>query len=187
MKLTQSLIIISLAVCSNTFSQIAPPPPTDSASIEYMYYDSTAVESVGDYYENQAAYPVEGDYQMPSFNVFKNNSKIKPEEKPDKKASYSMGNGELLIEISRQLMVPFNYNDDNKYVIIQFVVGKDSMLYNPQVLYTPGAEYSINATKVIESLQEKFVPASKNGKPVDSIIIIPIRFVKHAASYYEKG
>jgi hypothetical protein len=191
MKSILSLVIIGLATCSTAFSQVPPPPPPiDTASIDYMYFDSAApVESIEMPYDYNydVAVPTINEFEMQFFNIFKNNSKIKTEPKPDKKALYSTGTGQMLMEISRQLTVPYSYNDDSKYVIIQFVVGKDSMLYNPQVLYTPGAEYSINATKVIESLQQKFIPATKNGKPVDSVIIVPIRFTKQVAAYYEKG
>lgn len=68
------------------------------------------------------------------------------------------------------------YGEDAKYVILQITVGKDSMLYNPQVIYTEGNTYSNYAKQAVESLNLRFVPAKKNGKPVDSIIIIPIRF-----------
>jgi hypothetical protein len=184
MKSIISFAMINLAICSTAFSQVEQPPVTDTVKVEELYEDvPPPVEAVELPYYDEVA-PVIDNYMVgSSFNIFKNNSKIRPEQKPDKKALYSAGTGELLIEISNQLTVPYTYTDDSKYVIIQFVVGKDSMLYNPQVLYTPGAEYSINATKVIESLQQKFIPATKNGKPVDSVIIIPIRFTKRSELY----
>jgi hypothetical protein len=130
-------------------------------------------------------YPYETIPTYQPVNRFKNNSKIKPEEKPDKKAVYSGGTGQLLDQISSQLLVPYHYTVADRYVIIRFVVGKDSMLYNPEILYTPGADYSINASNAIESLQDKFLPATKNGKPVDSILIIPVRFGRKSNPYGE--
>ncbi len=117
-------------------------------------------------------------------NKFKYNKKIKTEEKPDKKAVYGQGLGELLKQISNSLSVPYGYGSENKYVILQFVVGRDSLLYNPEILYSPGTEYSINATAAIEKLQQQFLPATKNGKPVDTIITIPVRFERKSSNGY---
>jgi hypothetical protein len=141
-----------------------PPPPV----LEEPYYDDmgTTVEAV----------PAYAEYT--TFNKFKYSKKTRIEEKPDKKASYSMGSRAMLQEISDGLNVPYGYGSENTYVIVQFVVGKDSVLYNPEVLYTRGPQYSINATDIIEKLQYQFSPATKNGKPVDSVITIPVHFIR---------
>ncbi len=120
-------------------------------------------------------------------NKFKYNKKIKTEDKPDKKAVYSLGLSTLLQQISDNLNVPFTYGSGDQYVILQFVVGKDSSLYNPEVLYSPGSEFSINASSVIEKLDSQFLPATKNGKPVDTIITIPVRFERKQEYLYGAG
>lgn len=149
----------------NDGTDMSEPPP---AIIEEPYYDDigTTVEAI----------PAYAEYS--TINKFKYSKKTKIEEKPDKKASYSMGTRAMLQEISDGVNVPYGYGSENTYVIIQFVVGKDSVLYNPEVLYTKGPQYSINATDIIEKLQYQFSPATKNGKPVDSVITIPVHFVR---------
>jgi hypothetical protein len=110
------------------------------------------------------------------FNEFNTKTFAKLELNPDKPARYLNGFGEMNTELQENLSLPYNYSTRAKYVIIQVTVGKDSMLYNPKVIHTEGTEYTRNAKDAIQSLSGRFVPAIKAGKPVDSTLLIPIRF-----------
>jgi hypothetical protein len=145
----------------------APPPPM----IEYMDGD------YGDYSEMAVeAEPATMDAPMTFFNEFNTKTFAKLELNPDKPARYLNGFGEMNTELQESLSLPYNYSTRAKYVIIQVTVGKDSMLYNPKVIHTEGTEYTRNAKDAIQSLSGRFVPAMKAGKPVDSTLLIPIRF-----------
>lgn len=114
-------------------------------------------------------------------NRIKTNYKLKPISNPDVHAQYSLGVRAMFTHIYSNLSLPYyssSYNDLGaaQFVLVQVTVGKDSLLYNLSILNTPGSSYTRNAQEVLESLPEKFTPALKNGKPVDSILIIPIRF-----------
>jgi len=199
MTLKNQLCFLSLFLSFTAYSQQSKgDKPTDTIQT-VIYNDSNAAEPVEMNTQDAAMWmdsmaavqEMIGMEATPAvyeefniYNKFKYNSKIKMEEKPDKKASYSLGSGELLKQFAMHLTVPYNYKNENKYVILKFVVGKDSLLYNPEILYSPGTEYSINATAVIEKLQERFLPATKNGKPVDTVIIIPIRFDQNSTQGY---
>jgi hypothetical protein len=114
-------------------------------------------------------------------NPIKTNYKIKPISNPDKKAVYSQGIHTMLENIYFNLRMPY-YGASNmklgeaQFVLIQVIVGKDSTLYNAEILSTPGSAFTNNAKECLENLPAKFTPATKNGKPVDSILIIPFRF-----------
>lgn len=114
-------------------------------------------------------------------NQIKTNYKIKPVINPDKKAYYSEGIRALLDNIYLNLRMPY-YGASNvklgeaQFVLLQVTIGKDSSLYNVESLSTPGSTYTKNAIECLENLPFKFIPATKNGKPVDSILMIPFRF-----------
>ena len=125
------------------------------------------------------------------FNQIKTNYKLKPVSNPDKKAHYSEGIRALLDNIYLNLSMPY-YGASNmklgeaQFVLLQVTVGKDSSLYNVEALSTPGSTYTNNAKECLENLPFKFIPATKNGKPVDSILIIPFRFEGNL-DYYPFG
>lgn len=125
------------------------------------------------------------------FNQIKTNYKLKPVSNPDKKAHYSEGIRALLDNIYLNLRMPY-YGASNmklgeaQFVLLQVTVGKDSSLYNVEALSTPGSTYTNNAKECLENLPFKFIPATKNGKPVDSILIIPFRFEGNL-DYYPFG
>jgi hypothetical protein len=133
--------------------------------------------------------PAVGSYEP--FNQIKTNYKLKPVSNPDKKAYYSEGIRVLLDNIYLNLNMPY-YGASNmklgeaQFVLLQITVGKDSSLYNVETLNTPGSTYTNNAKECLENLPFKFVPATKNGKPVDSILIIPFRFEANL-DYYQFG
>ncbi len=186
-------IILSFA-CSiaalNTYAQVEQDTIVLTPDTAMIMFEEEPMPAY-DYELAAPAVPaMEADYDYTDYeriNKFKHNKKIKPEEKPDKRAAYSQGTGELLRQIRDDLVVPYSYNNttEDNFVLIQFTVGKDSALYNPEILHSPGAEYTINATNVIEKLQYNFSPAMKNGKPVDSIIIVPIRFERQKYNQYD--
>lgn len=123
--------------------------------------------------------PIEEPYygSYGSYNSrFKYRKDLKTEENPDIKARYREGIDSMLRDVYNHLRVPYTYQGDDYYVLLQVTVGKDSALYNPVVLYSPGSEYTINAQRAVELMQGKFSPAMKNGVPVNSTIIIPVRF-----------
>lgn len=110
------------------------------------------------------------------FNEFNTKTIAKLEASPDKAARYPGGIGAMNTEIQENLSLPYNYTSKARYVIVQVTVGKDSILYNPKILHTEGSEYTRNAKDAVQSLSKRFIPATKAGKAVDSILLIPIRF-----------
>ncbi len=136
------------------------------------------VEAIeGDYgdYSDIAVAPAEEE-PIAFFNEFNTKTIAKLEANPDKAARYPGGIGAMNSEIQENLYLPYNYTTKAKYVIVQVTVGKDSILYNPKILHTEGSEYTRNAKDAIQTLSKRFIPATKTGKPVDSIILIPVRF-----------
>lgn len=140
------------------------PPPVEFIDGDYGDYPVAVTEAPA--MEEPIAF----------FNEFSTKTIAKLEANPDKPARYPGGIGAMNIEIQENLSLPYNYNNRAKYVVIQVTVGKDSMLYNPKVMYTEGSEYTRNAKDAIQSLSKHFAPAMKAGKPVDSILLIPVRF-----------
>ena len=142
-------------------------------------------------WENAVAVEAEPEMAYEPLNQIKTNYKIKPVTNPDKKAYYSEGIRALLDNIYLNLRMPY-YGASNmklgeaQFVLLQVTVGKDSSLYNLEILSTPGSSYTNNAKECLENLPFKFVPATKNGKPVDSILIIPFRFEGNL-DYYQFG
>jgi hypothetical protein len=133
--------------------------------------------------------PAVGSYEP--FNQIKTNYKLKPVSNPDKKAYYSEGIRVLLDNIYLNLNMPYYAASflklgEAQFVLLQVTVGKDSSLYNVETLNTPGSTYTNNAKECLENLPFKFIPATKNGKPVDSILIIPFRFEANL-DYYQFG
>jgi hypothetical protein len=134
----------------------------------------------GDAWDQAVAVEAPAEAYEP-FNQIKTNYKLKPVSNPDKKAHYSEGVRALLDNIYLNLRMPY-YGVSNmklgdaQFVLFQVTVGKDSSLYNAETLSTPGSTYTNNAKECLENLPFKFIPATKNGKPVDSILIIPFRF-----------
>lgn len=116
-------------------------------------------------------------------NEFKTKTFAKLEANPDKPASYRGGIGVLMTELQGNLVVPYSYSVNPQFVILQVTVGKDSILYNPKILQTEGTNYSKNAKDAVQQLNLSFSPAMKNGKPVDSILLIPIRFEAATKEY----
>ncbi len=144
-----------------------PPPPIADEMV--------ATEAPDDYY-----YSVNITNKN---NEFKTKTIAKLEANPDKPASYTGGIGALMTEIQGNLVVPYSYSSNPQFVILQVTVGKDSMLYNPKILQTEGTNYTKNAKDAIQQLSLSFSPAMKNGKPVDSILLIPIRFEAATKEY----
>lgn len=141
------------------------PPPMEAIEL----YD-------GDYGEMAVTEAPAVEEPLFFFNEFNTKTIAKLEANPDKPARYPGGIGAMNTEIQENLSLPYNYTNRAKYVVLQVTVGKDSMLYNPKVMYTEGSEYTRNAKEAIQSLGKHFAPAMKAGKPVDSIILIPVRF-----------
>lgn len=189
-KIGLSIFLTAGLWSSSLQAQVEPVPQIEPA------YDSTSIELAPameeapaiqeDYYGDEIG--VVEAYTEPNYyklNAFKHNSKLKPIENPDQKARYSGGIMELLDNLSKNLTIPYNYSNISvNFVLVKVVVGADSSLYNPEILSTPGSSYSINAQEAIEKLPGKFIPAMKNGKPVESILIIPIRFETRLNSNY---
>lgn len=119
------------------------------------------------------AEPYYGEY----YNKFIYKRDIKIEEHPDVQASYNAGTDSMIRELYEKVSVPYSYLGNDYYVLLQVTVGKDSALYNPVPLYSPESSYTINAQHAVEQLQGKFKPATKKGVPVNSTIIIPVRFM----------
>ncbi len=184
-KLRLLLTLQAFFLSAVLFGQIPPPPPapveadtirlqSDSVTIEYYGVEPAPLEMPSDMYDVTEA-PA---YEYVMVNKFKHNSKLKPVVKPDQPAAYSEGLGVMLRFIAGNINHPYSYfsSGTSEIVLVRVIVGKDSLLYNPEILNSPGTVYSVNAQEVIEKLPSKFVPATKNGMPVDSYLIIPVRF-----------
>lgn len=147
-----------------------PSPLTDTIAAPVMeednyLMDATVVEAPAAYEEYiPKLYPIE---KKKITEIISN---------PDKPAKYPGGIQTLMSKINDNLVVPYSYMNNAQFVYLEVVVGKDSMLYNANPLNTPGYNYTENAIAALEALDIKFIPATKNGKPVNSILVIPIRF-----------
>ncbi len=143
------------------------PPPVMEEMIDGDY---------GDYGEYAVEAAPAMEEPLVFFNEFNTKTIAKLEANPDKAARYPGGFGAMNAELQENLSLPYNYTSKARYVIVQVTVGKDSILYNPKILHTEGSEYTRNAKDAIQSLSKRFIPATKAGKAVDSILLIPIRF-----------
>lgn len=174
--------LLALCVCSFAYSQTEKPLPppeietVDTSSSELLEeYDEEVIES-DFYYPEEAAVEAVVEESPSKPLPFKSFSNL--ELNPDNKAQYKTGLTGLMSDIEFKLYVPYSYSNKSsaKYVFIEVTIGTDSMMYNPNVLYTVSTEYSRYAMNALEKLEGKFIPATKKGKAVVSKIIIPIRF-----------
>lgn len=149
---------------------------TATAYDEEMPASVETIDGYGDYDDYAVTEAPAVEEPIIFFNEFNTKTIAKLEASPDKAARYPGGFGAMNSEIQENLFLPYNYTSKAKYVIVQVTVGKDSILYNPKILHTEGSEYTRNAKDAIQSLSKRFIPATKAGKPVDSIILIPVRF-----------
>lgn len=176
------ILLTGFAIALNANAQVEPDAEVDSAIIieeEIMEIAPNEYEEVieADDYTGYAEATEAPAYAMKQ-NAFKHDQKIKPVSNPEKTAKYSLGNESLFKGIYEMLTVPYAdvQTSSTKFVILKVTVGKDSQLYNPEFVITPGAVYSYNAQEAVEMLPGKFIPAKKGGKDVDSTLYIPIRF-----------
>lgn len=191
MKFIVTLLLFLCAFCANAqkFKGKPKPLPRDTIKFVEPQIDSALLQEnielnndvqgieiapaeIGEVYADEP----EIIYEKP-VNRFIYKKDIKTEEHPDVQASYKAGTDSMLRELYEKVSVPYTYMGNDYYVLLQITVGKDSALYNPVALYSPGSSYTINAQHAVEQLQGKFNPATKKGVPVNSTIIIPVRFV----------
>jgi|GEM_PF-4703889 len=186
MNTIKTLFLLSGLICFSANAQTEEPQPAADSAVETetgieALPPPPAVEMIDEAIE-AADYPYATVEAAPMeyspLNRFKHNGKIKAQTATDKKAYYSEGIMAMLSFISANLSIPYRYErgGDPQIVLIRVIVGKDSMLYNPEFLTTQRSQFSVNAQEVIEQLPAGFIPATKNGKAVDSYLIIPIRF-----------
>jgi hypothetical protein len=186
MNTFKTLILLSGLICFSADAQTEEPlPSADSSVAPVIGDDAPPPPPAMDMYEETIeavdyapAMAEEAPLEYTPLNRFKHNARIKAQTATDRNAYYSDGIMAMLSFISANVTVPYRYETggDPQIVLIRVVVGKDSMLYNPEFLTTQRTQFSVNAQEVIEQLPSKFIPATKNGKPVDSYLIIPIRF-----------
>lgn len=179
-------------LCTALTAQVPPPPPSPIEMDTTVLMTDTVK---ADPYDTREPAPavwydaVEAPaYEFTPVNRFKHNSKLKVSTKPDQPARYSEGLGVMLRFIAGNVNLPYSYLmvGSSEIVLVRVIVGKDSLLYNPEILYSPGSVYSVNAQDVIEKLPGGFIPATKNGIPVDSYMIIPVRFETGLRNYYNQ-
>ncbi|MBL7838223.1 MAG: energy transducer TonB [Bacteroidetes bacterium] len=184
MNLKTSLVIAAFFIGHQAFAQIEQDTAVAVDSIASDYEPPIMIEEYdGDYYDMPYATPapdIESSGTYPAaiyFNrfMFKSlgNTVV---NKPDQAARYPSGIKAMNAEIQLNLRTPYMYSDEAKFVIIEVTVGVDSLLYNPQVVYSSGYSYDEKAKAAIEQLSLRFIPGKKNGKDVPSTILIPIRF-----------
>src|SRR5687767_11106371 len=110
MKLRKQISLLGILASFGAYGQ------TDTT--EVIYYDTASIQEMEMIDEpppmmelqNTRSEPVyEETIEYQPVNKFKHNKKIKPEEKPDKKALYGPGTGELLRQISNNLRIPYGY------------------------------------------------------------------------------
>lgn len=163
-QVNDTIPIIMEVDSAAAYDEEMPPPPMIEEMMDGDYGDYAVTEAPA----------VEEPLFL--FNEFSNKTIAKLEASPDKPARYPGGIGAMNTELQENLSLPYNYTSKARYVIVQVTVGKDSMLYNPKILHTEGSEYTRNAKDAIQALSKRFIPATKAGKAVDSILLIPIRF-----------
>lgn len=107
-------------------------------------------------------------------------SKIKNEvsQIPDKMPIYPGGGQQLSTDLSDAIKYPKEAqdNDITGTVYIRFTVNKDGFIENPEVLRKANPILDEEAIRVINSLDKKWEPATKNGKNISVQMTLPITF-----------
>lgn len=183
MNTIKTLLLLSGLICFSANAQTEEPQPAADSAVETetgfeVLPPLSAPEMYEEAIETPYAMVEEAPMEYSPLNRFKHNGKIKAQTATDRRAYYSDGIMAMLSFISANLSIPYRYErgGDPQIVLIRVIVGKDSALYNPEFLTTQRSQFSVNAQEVIEQLPARFIPATKNGKAVDSYLIIPIRF-----------
>ena len=183
MNTIKTIFLLSGLICFSANAQTEEPQPAADSAVETetgweVLPPLSSPEMYEEAIETPYAIAEEAPMEYSPLNRFKHNGKIKAQTATDKRAYYSEGIVAMLSFISANLSIPYRYErgGDPQIVLIRVIVGKDSALYNPEFLTTQRSQFSVNAQEVIEQLPASFIPATKNGKAVDSYLIIPIRF-----------
>ncbi|MBC7425157.1 MAG: energy transducer TonB [Bacteroidia bacterium] len=149
------------------------------------YIATPQVVEVADNYDGNADEPATPAYSSIDKKDLKD---LKIEAKPDKPAYYFIGMKALFTDINYEVKFPYSYDysgNTNGYVILKFVVGADSLIYNAEVIKSKGTRFDNDALKVLGNLQYNWMPATKKGNPVSTWYYVPIRY--YYKDNYEYG
>ena len=98
-------------------------------------------------------------------------------EKPDILPQYPSGFEGLMLFLSHNLNYPKKALDENVEgtVYVQFVVAKDGWIKDAKVVRSVSPEIDEEAMRVV-SYMAKWKPAIKDGKPVQCMYTLPLKF-----------
>ena len=96
----------------------------------------------------------------------------------EKQAEF-IGAKSLEIFISKTIKMPITKEKTiNKVVFVQFEIDEKGHIKNIKVVRGVSAEFDKEAIRVIKETKNMWKPAESQGKPIMSVMIIPVRFVK---------
>jgi TonB family protein len=124
--------------------------------------------SAGQYAKAKAKYEKE---KSPLFD--KNSIVLKPDQNPE----FPGGNDALLKFISKNVRYPADAmkNGIIGTVIAQFTVNKKGEIINPEIMHGIGRSCDQEVIRIV-NMMPKWTPGKKDGKPVDVINAIPVKF-----------
>ncbi len=93
-------------------------------------------------------------------------------------AQYPGGEKALHTDISDIVKYPEEAKQNNiqGVVLVEFTVSKDGYIKNPTITRSANKLLDDEVIRVINSLKKRWKPATKNGKPIDSKMTLPITF-----------
>ena len=98
-------------------------------------------------------------------------------EQPDILPQYPSGQEGLMLFLSHNLKYPQKALDENVEgtVLVRFVVAKDGWIKDAKVVRSVSPEIDEEAMRVV-SYMAKWKPAIKDGKPVQCMYTLPLKF-----------
>jgi TonB family protein len=102
---------------------------------------------------------------------------VSSETAKDYTAAAFIGGYDALINfINGQNRYPAATTDAKQYVIIQVIISSSGQVINPQLKVAQvSGQVNSEALRIVRNLPD-FVPATRDGKPIDSFYIIPVPF-----------
>lgn len=106
-----------------------------------------------------------------------NSSGIVPYDELDTDPSFIGGETAMLKFLSDNLIYPETAKTNNikGRVIVEFVVDKNGNISSPKVLRSPNKILDEEAIRVVSKMP-KWKPGTKDGKPVSTKMVLPIKF-----------
>lgn len=106
-----------------------------------------------------------------------NSSGIVPYDELDTDPSFIGGETAMLKFLSDNLIYPETAKTNNikGRVIVEFIVDKNGNISSPKVLRSPNKILDEEAIRVVSKMP-KWKPGTKDGKPVSTKMVLPIKF-----------